>query len=293
MDFVTYIGTAIEVSIVDIKVNPYVLVFSLFGGYVVSRGVDIWTGSLIRALTPLGFSDRMVRTTISRMKHVGYLKGHRVGRRSFYRLTDSGLREVHGARDLAFGALGAPWDGGWVLVSYSFPENQRELRDSLRDSLKAIGFGCLMPGVWISPHPLPAKMEKRWQKTGSWPYLEIFEAKHIGPSEPDGFVSHAWPQLPALADRYRAFEKNYGQIPDRFRQEALDNEDCFVLHLQSLFEFMSIIIEDPALPPALLPEDWPRPAAQSLNVRLRQLLAEPAGRFFDEIYEATEYHLKE
>lgn len=293
MDSVTYINLAIEVSIVGIKVNPYALVFSLFGGYVLSRGVDIWTGSLIQALTPLGFSDRMVRTTISRMKHMGYLKGQRVGRHSFYRLTDSGLREVHGVRDLAFGALGAQWDGRWTVVAYSIPEEHRELRDALRDSLKMLGFGCLVPGAWVSPHPLPAKMEKEWQKTGVWPYLEIFEARHLGPSEPGDLVSHAWPQLPALADRYRAFEKNYGQIPDRFQQEALDNEDCFVLHLQSLFEFMSIIIEDPALPSALLPEDWPRPAAQSLYVRLRQLLAEPAGRFFDEIYEATEYHLKE
>jgi DNA-binding transcriptional ArsR family regulator len=153
---------------VDVKINPFALVFSLFGGYVLSRGVDIWTGSLIRALAPLGLSDRTVRTTISRMKHMGYLEGQRVGRHSFYRLTDSGLREVHGARDLAFGPLGAPWDGRWVLLTYSIPEDQRELRDSLRESLKAIGFGCLVPGVWISPHPLPAKMEKKWQKSSIW-----------------------------------------------------------------------------------------------------------------------------
>jgi phenylacetic acid degradation operon negative regulatory protein len=272
----------------DVKVNPYALVFSLFGGYVLQRGVDIWTGSLIQALASLGFSDRMVRTTISRMKRMGYLEGRRVGRHSFYRLTDTGLREVHGARELAFGTLGTQWDGRWTVVTYSVPEEHRELRDALRDSLKTFGFGCLVPGAWVSPHPLPVKMEKEWQNIGTWPYLEIFKAEHVGPSEPGDFVSHAWPHLPALADRYRAYRDKYGQVPDRFEREALDNEDCFVLHMQSLFEFMSIIIEDPALPPVLLPEDWPRPDAQSLYLRLRQLLAEPAGHFFDEIYETSE-----
>lgn len=51
---------------------------------------------------------------------------------------------------------------------------------------------------------------------------------------------------------------------------------------KSLVELMSIIIEDPALLPDLLPEDWPRPAAQSSYLSLRQLLAEPARHFFDE-----------
>ena len=272
----------------DVKVNPYAVVFSLFGGYVLPRGADIWTGSLIRALAPLGSGDRMVRTTISRMKRKGYLESRRVGRRSFYRLTDAGLKEVHGARELAFGSFGAEWDGRWTLVIYSVPEEHRELRDALRDSLKTIGFGSPVPGAWISPHPLHADMEDEWQKIGAWPYLEIFRAEHLGPSQTSDFVSRAWPQLPALADRYRAYRSRYEQVLDQFEQEALNNEDCFALQMQSLFEFMSIIIEDPALPPVLLPEDWPRPAAQSLYLKLRQNLLEPAEDFFDEIYETSE-----
>lgn len=272
----------------DVKVNPYALVFSLFGGYVLPRGVDIWTGSLIQALASLGFSDRMVRTTISRMKRRGYLEGRRMGRRSFYRLTDRGLREVHDARELAFGSLGAQWDGRWTVVTYSIPEEHRELRNVLRDSLKSIGFGSFVPGVWISPYPLPPGKEEKWQKIGVWPYLEIFRAEHVGTSETSDFVSQAWPQLPALADEYRAYKAKYEQALDRFEQKVFDNKDCFALQMQSLFEFMSIIIKDPTLPPVLLPEDWPRPAAQSLYLKLRQMLVEPAECFFDEIYETSE-----
>ena len=42
------------------------------------------------------------------------------------------------------------------------------------------------------------------------------------------------------------------------------------------------------LPPCLLPEDWPRAAAQRLFKELEQALAEPAERFFDAIYRTIE-----
>lgn len=272
----------------DGKANPYAVVFSLFGGYIVPRGPDIWIGSLIQALATLGFGERNVRTIISRMKQTGYLESRQVGRRSFYRLTDRGQREVHGGSELAFGSPDARWDGQWTVVAYSIPEEQRDLRDALRDSLKAIGFGALVPGVWISPHPLPAEKEKKWQKIGVWRYLEIFRAEHVGPSEINDLVAHAWPQLPTLADRYRAYTTKYARVLDQFEKEIFDDAACFALQMQSLFEFMTIVIEDPALPAAILPGDWPRPTAQSLYLELRRMLTEPAERFFDAIYETSE-----
>ncbi len=74
----------------------------------------------------------------------------------------------------------------------------------------------------------------------------------------------------------------------RFLRKPSRGEDQEFSSQQSLFEFMSIIIEEPALPPVLLPEGRPRPAARSLYMSLRQLLAEPAGHFFDEIYHTSE-----
>jgi phenylacetic acid degradation operon negative regulatory protein len=97
-------------------------------------------------------------------------------------------------------------------------------------------------------------------------------------------VVHAWPQLPALGDHYRAYVAEYEPTLRRFEAGILDDEACFAAHFRSLIDFVTIILDDPALPPALLPGDWARPSAQLLFEELWKALSKPAERFFDAIY---------
>jgi len=270
------------------QVHPYTFVFSLYGQYVLPRGGEMWIGSLIRALAALGLSAGAVRALVSRMQGKGLLQSRRVGRQSFYRLTGLGLKEVHRGGERAFAPRGDEWDGRWTVVIYSVPEEHRGRRDALRGALSGRGFGGLAPGVWISPHSLSPEAEKKWQGLGVWEYLEVFRAERIGPSDLHALVADAWPQLPALAGRYRAYIAGYESLLRRSEAGILDDEECFAAHLRSLIEFVAITLEDPALPPALLPEDWPRSSARRLFEGLKQALAEPAERFFDGIYETGE-----
>ncbi|RLC59083.1 MAG: phenylacetic acid degradation operon negative regulatory protein PaaX [Chloroflexota bacterium] len=267
------------------QVHPHTFIFSLYGHYVLPRGGEIWIGSLIRALAALDFSAGAVRALVSRMQRKGFLQSRRVGRLSFYRLTDLGLQEVHRGGERAFAPPTAEWDGRWTVVTYSIPEKHRRRRDMLRRSLGSWGFGALAPGTWISPRPLSPEAESRLRDLDVWEYLEIFRAEHLGPSDQHTLVAHAWPQLSALGDRYRAYVARYEPVLRRFEAGTLDDEGCFTAHLRSLIDFVAITLEDPALPSALLPKDWPRPSAQSLFEELKRALAEPAERFFDAIYQ--------
>jgi phenylacetic acid degradation operon negative regulatory protein len=265
------------------QIHPHTFIFSLYGQYVLPRGGEIWIGSLIRALAALDFNAGAVRALVSRMQRKGLLQSQRVGRLSFYRLTDLGLMEVRWGGDRAF-APPDGWDGQWMVVTYSVPEKHRKCRDALRRSLSSWRFGALTPGTWISPHQLSPEAEKKLRELGVWEYLEIFRAKHLGPSDPLILVAHVWPQLSTLADRYRTYIAGYEPVIRRFEASILDDEECFAARLRSLIDFVSITLEDPALPPCLLPEDWPRPSAQLLFKELLQALTEPAERFFDTIY---------
>jgi phenylacetic acid degradation operon negative regulatory protein len=138
-----------------------------------------------------------------------------------------------------------------------------------------LGFGALAPGTWISPRSLSPEAEGKWRELDVWQYLEVFSAEHVGPSNPRDVVAHAWPQLPALGDRYRAYVAKYEPALCRFEADVLGDEECFTTRLR-------------ALPPSLLPEDWPRPSGQLLFRELQQVLAGPAERFFDTIYEEGE-----
>jgi len=267
------------------QVHPHTIIFSLYGQHVLPRGGEIWIGSLIRALAALDFSPGAVRALVSRMQRKGLLQSQRVGRRSFYRLTGLGLEDVHRGGNRAFIPPDDEWDGHWTVVTYSVPEERRERRDALRSALKCWRFGALAPGTWISPHPLPPEAEGKWREIGVWEHLEVFRAEHLGPSDPRALVSHAWPQLAALGDRYRVYVAEYEPVLRHFEAGTLDDEDCFAARLRSLIDFVTINLEDQALPFSLLPDDWPCSPARLLFKELQHALTGPAERFFDAIYQ--------
>lgn len=265
------------------QIDPYTVIFSVYGQYVLPRGDEVWIGSLIRALAALDFNPGTVRAIISRMKSKGLLQNRRVGRHSFYRLTDVGLQQVRYGEDRTFGPSDDEWDGRWTVVTYLVPEKYREHREILRRSLAWFGFGALAPSIWISPYPLSAEAETKWRRHEVWKYLYIFRAEYLKPGDMQTLVSHAWPHLPEIGGRYRAYAAKYEPILHRFETGDLQDEECFAARLRSLFEFVAINLEDPALPPSLLPEDWPRPSARALFKELLSALTEPAERFFDAI----------
>ncbi len=267
------------------QINPHTIIFSLYGSHVLPRGGEIWIGSLIQAMAALDFGAGAVRTLVSRMQRKGYLQSRRLGRRSFYRLTDRGLKNVRWGSERAFVSSGGEWDGRWTVITYFIPERHRKRRDALRATLNSWGFGTLVPGIWISPHLLAPKVEKKWQELGVWEYLEIFRAEYLGPSVPSTLVAQAWPQLSAIRDRYWTFVARYEPILRRFEAGDICDKECFAARLRSLFEFVAITLRDPGLPPALLSRDWPYSSAQLLFKELRLALAEPAGCFFDTICE--------
>jgi phenylacetic acid degradation operon negative regulatory protein len=102
-----------------------------------------------------------------------------------------------------------------------------------------------------------------------------------------GVVARAYPQLAALAAGYQDYVAHSEALLRRFEAGLLDDEACFATRMRNLWEFWYIAQDDPILPPALLPEDWPRPRAASLSVEVQHVLFEPAERFFDAIYVAT------
>ncbi len=269
------------------QAHPHTIIFSLYRQYVLPRGGEVWIGSLIRALATLDFSEGAVRALVSRMQRKGLLQNQRVGRRSFYRLTDLGLKEVHWGGKQAFAPPADEWDGRWTVATYSVPEKHRRHRDTLRHSLNSWGFGALAPGVWISPRPLSPEAESKWRELGVWKYLDVFRSEYLGPGDLSTVVTKAFPQLSALADHYGNYIAEYESVLRRFEAGRLDDEECFAYRLRNISEFAPMILKDPTLPSSLLPKDWPRPTAQLLTKELQQALAGPAERYFDTIYETT------
>jgi phenylacetic acid degradation operon negative regulatory protein len=270
------------------RIHPYTYVFSLFGRYILPRDEVIWVSSLIKALGAVGFREGAVRALVSRMQRKGLLKSCRVGRKSYYKLTDSGLREVRFGGAQSYAASQVSWDGRWTLVTYSIPERYRRQRDTLRILLSALGYGALTPGTWVSPQIFFPNFESKCHELKVWPFMEVFRADHIGPTDLKELVRQAWPQLPYLSERYQAFITEYEPILRECESNNLDERTCFAIDLRCLIQFVTITLRDPNLPLSILPVEWPRPAAKGLFERLFYALGGPAKRYFESIYETLD-----
>ena len=91
------------------------LLMTLFGDAIVPRGGCISLGSLIRLAEPFGLAERLVRTSVARLAVDGWLTASRRGRRSEYRLTDTGHGIFAEATQRIYAVSPTDWSGRWTL----------------------------------------------------------------------------------------------------------------------------------------------------------------------------------
>ncbi len=268
-------------------VRTQFLIFTLFGDYILERGVKLWTSELLYLMEVLGVSERAVRSALSRMTNNGWLISQKDGRRSRYSLTERGktLLEKGGMR--IFEPVFTDWDNQWHLVVYSLPESKRPLRHTLRTQLTWLGFGRLATGTWISPRNRIDDLKNLLTELDINSHIQIFSGQYRGPSSATELVEQCW-DLDELSIQYQGFINRHEQ--DFLRCEAyhentlnLDSKHCFIHRFWVTHEFQSTPFTDPNLPPSLLPSDWIGITARNLFHNYRDLLGKYAHDFVDEV----------
>ncbi len=269
--------------------RPRDLVFTLFGEYLLHRSGPAWVGSLIALLRPFGLSEGAVRTTLSRMSRGGWLCRQRVGRHSFYQLSSRGRALLEEGEEKIFHpSWDEPWDGSWLLLAYSIPEELRHLRDRLRSQLTWLGFGSLGNGLWLNPHDVRKQVLELSAKMDIGAHLEVFQAHRVQGETPAALVEKCW-DLRAINARYADFLERWCPKLETYRlqEKDLDGERAYVLRFQLIHEFRAFPLEDPYLPRALLPPDWKGDRAAKLFHGLHDQLVGPADEHVDAILSET------
>ena len=75
------------------------LIFTLYGDFLRDRTDEVWVGTFINLLEPLGMTDQAVRSTLSRMLRNGWFDTRREGRHSYYALTPRSERLLDEGKD--------------------------------------------------------------------------------------------------------------------------------------------------------------------------------------------------
>lgn len=234
------------------------LLLTVLGEFVLPRDAPAWTAALVTGLGHVGVEEKAARQALSRTAAEGLVVPERDGRRVRWRLTPGGTRLLaQGAeRIYGFGRGMQPWDGRWLVLAVSVPETQRQLRHRLRTRLTWAGLGTPMPGLWVTP-----STDKEKEVAAAVEDLGVESFSFTGPFGQIGdehrVVAHAW-ALDDVERRYREFLDAVGALQVRTPAEA------FAAQVRLVQEWRRFPFLDPALPPELLPDTWPGPAAADL-----------------------------
>ena len=268
--------------------RPQAAMLTLYGDYLLNRGAEIGIGSLIKLLSNLGLSQQAVRSAVSRMCRAGLLKVRRVGRKSYYSLTEEGHSLLTKGAQRIFQRKNTHWERTWNIVTYSIPEQKRQARDRLRLELTWMGYGSLSEATWTSPYDLTKEVEDLVEGLQVKDYVQIFQARSQGFTDPQKIVSLGW-DLSRIHEKYASFvEKYQPKLEDHLRRlragEPIEPSECFVERFSLIHEYRKLPFFDPDLPTELLPEDWLRPKAAALFREYHDFLADKANKYFDSVF---------
>jgi phenylacetic acid degradation operon negative regulatory protein len=253
------------------------VLLTILGEFVLPRGGEAWTQSLVQALGVLDVEEKNARQALSRLATQGLIDRARDGRRVRWRLTPAGRQLLsEGTRRIyGFGEGDSDWDAHWLVVLCSVPEDQRARRHQLRTRLAFAGFGFLGPGVAITPHvdrePLANGVLKDLDLVDNAVVL-IAEAGDLVPAHE--LLHRSW-NLEALGEAYDDFLRRFERRrPGTARAQYA--ELVSLVHEWRRFPFV-----DPEPPETLLPPGWPGHRAKALFDERHRRWSRGANAYFD------------
>jgi phenylacetic acid degradation operon negative regulatory protein len=254
-------------------VNARSALFDVYGDHLRQRGGVAPVASVLRILAPLDVAAPAVRTAISRMVRQGWLAPTRLELGAAYRMTPMAERRLSAAARRIYRRGIADWDGRWhVLIIDHVPERTR--RDRVRSGLGYLGYAPLRDHTWISPRT-SAEVDTLLSAEGVCALR--FWASYDG--DPAQLAAQAW-DLDGIGRAYTSWLADARELvgdPSR----SLTDQEAFTVRSRLVHEWRKFLFRDPALPSALLPDDWPGEVAAAFFDEQAERLAPGSARFVD------------
>lgn len=267
-------------NISNISCKSYIVTF--FGDVLSQHGDWLWLGSLIEALKPLGFSERLIRTSVFRLVQDDWLQTNKEGRCSYYAFTDSARLHYEKAARRIYAGKAASWHGNWLIVLPSFvPEEQLV---NFRRQLHWLGFSTLSSGVFAHPSIDKQSLEETLDEMNLTNAVIVFTSKTLDDSSANvlkKLVRQRW-HLDDLEQEYQHFLGCYQPILDNLVAMDLTEQQSFLMRTLLIHEYRRMLLKDHELPLDMLPESWSGFSAHELVDKLYAALAQSSLRYISQ-----------
>lgn len=260
-------------SVTDLQ--PRRLIVTLFGLYARTNNNWLAVASVIRMMNDLGVDAPAVRSSMSRLKRRDVLESVRHDRTAGYSPSQATLEVVVEGDIRIFERERATLNSCWLIVVFSIPESERHKRHTLRTELTHLGFGTVVPGVWIAPENLEREARSLLARQKLLPYVNIFRGEYIAFDEIEAKV-RSWWNFEELTELYADFIARFRPILDAATEAAFTPRDAFRAYIPILTQWRRLPYLDPGLPRELLPPEWNGATAEKLFHDLAGALSGPA-----------------
>ncbi len=258
------------------------LLVGILGQYVLPRGEEVWTSTLVAALDALGVEERAARQAVNRTAADGWLVGESVGRYTRWSLSPAGRRLLRSARERLGRSLlpDRVWDGRFLLVSFTGAAPERHSRDRLAAGLDFEGFGSLGSGLWVAADQRAESGARVvLDELGLLERAVFFAATPTETSaRPAEVVAQAW-DLDGAAAAHERFLADFADARPGGDREA------FALRTRLAHEWRHLLSIDPALPAELLPLDWAGARAKARFTELQARWAPASETYYTTLSE--------
>jgi len=262
--------------------NPQHLIVTLLGDYWFGRAERLPSLTLVALANEFDITSTSARAALGRLARRGLLDSSKAGRRTFYGLTPRAQQMLTGGvrRIMSFGLSHDRWDGSWLVVTYSVPEHQRDVRHVLRARLRWLGFAPLYDGVWVSPRSDATEAVALLEELGiaSSNVLVSRVAHAVNGGDP----LSAW-KLDELRQVYAAFVAEFEPLLGRAEGGDVVPAEALIARTRVMDVWRQFPNLDPELPETALPPGWPRREAQRIFANLYDALGPLAEQRFKEI----------
>ena len=253
---------------------------------IVAQRGEISGGELLEVVQKFRLSPDAIRAATSRMARSGMLTKTGRGRGNVrYAVGPQGQvivdRFISKFVRYHIALMGqVTWDGKWLVVTFSIPEEHRDKRDGLRAQLTKLGFGLLSSSVWISPTDRETETKAVIEELALDEHVALLRCESIwmpGVESARDLAYWVW-RLQDLEAHYLDVNQRMKLLMSSLEQiehgEAVDVEALFFETMSLQGDLMEIILdEDPCLPLDLLPAEWPGQRTHELIHELSTIVA--------------------
>lgn len=239
------------------------VLITVYGDAIAPREQSVWLGSLIALVQLFGLSARLVRTSASRLTADEWFVATRIGRRSYYGLSDVGLLRVRHADRRIYEFNLPQWDGRWTLVVLD-NAMRASMRLHLKRELLWESFGQLAPGIFAHPHVDHRSLQEIVAAAKAQELVAVLSAQSIDAysRKPLQAIMHDTFNLEKVALAWKQFITRFSPVCAELA--GLTPAEAFFVRTLLIHEYRRVLLRDPNLPEALLPSGWPGVQARQL-----------------------------